>query len=118
MQQDQGWADDRYGAVADAFAGDFTDFPELGAAVTVFVDGGKVVEPWGGAQSGSGLLLDSPAFRPLLGPRGFGNDGAGGRFACGDDEFGVGFGYVANRMIGHGDARADRLIEAVRGCLG
>ncbi|MFE7120907.1 carboxylesterase, partial [Streptomyces sp. NPDC057654] len=71
-----------------------------------------------GARWGSGFLLDSAAFRPLLGARSFGNDGAGGQFAFGDDEFGVGFGYVANRMIGHGDARANRLIEAVRGCLG
>ncbi|MFD7905870.1 serine hydrolase domain-containing protein [Kitasatospora sp. NPDC059747] len=71
-----------------------------------------------GARWGSGVLLDSPAFRPLYGPRSFGNDGAGGQFAFGDDEFGIGFGYVANRMIGHGDARATRLIEAVRRCLG
>lgn len=71
-----------------------------------------------GARWGSGVLLDSPAFRPLYGPRNFGNDGAGGQFAFGDDEFGIGFGYVANRMIGHGDARATRLIEAVRRCLG
>ncbi|MEV7596309.1 serine hydrolase domain-containing protein [Kitasatospora sp. NPDC089797] len=71
-----------------------------------------------GARWGSGLLLDSPGFRPLLGARSFGNDGAGGQFAFGDDEFGIGFGYVANRMIGHGDARANRLVDAVRGCLG
>ncbi|MEU7043111.1 serine hydrolase domain-containing protein [Streptomyces varsoviensis] len=71
-----------------------------------------------GARWGSGFLLDSAAFRPMLGARSFGNDGAGGQFAFGDDEFGVGFAYVANRMIGHGDARANRLIEAVRGCLG
>lgn len=51
------------------------------------------------------------------GARSFGNDGAGGQFAFGDDEFGVGFAYVANWMIGHGDARANRLIEAVRACL-
>lgn len=69
-----------------------------------------------GARWGSGFLLDS-SFRPMLGERSFGNDGAGGQFAFGDDEFGVGFAYVANRMIGHGDARAGRLIEAVRGCL-
>ncbi|MEU0571983.1 serine hydrolase domain-containing protein [Nonomuraea sp. NPDC005983] len=69
-----------------------------------------------GARWGSGFLLDS-AFRPMLGRRSFGNDGAGGQFAFGDDEFGVGFAYVANRMIGHGDARANRLIEAVRKCL-
>ncbi|MER5422838.1 serine hydrolase domain-containing protein [Streptosporangium roseum] len=69
-----------------------------------------------GARWGSGFLLDS-AFRPMLGERSFGNDGAGGQFAFGDDEFGVGFAYVANRMIGHGDARANRLVEAVRECL-
>jgi hypothetical protein len=52
------------------------------------------------------------------------DDGSGGQFTFGDDEFafeddefGVGFGYVANRMIGHGDARANRLIAAVRECL-
>lgn len=71
-----------------------------------------------GARWGSGVLLDSPSFRPMLGARSFGNDGAGGQFAFGDDEFGVGFAYVANRMIGHGDARANRLIEAVRDSLG
>ncbi|MFD0274713.1 serine hydrolase domain-containing protein [Kitasatospora sp. NPDC127111] len=71
-----------------------------------------------GARWGSGVLLDSPSFRPLLGARSFGNDGAGGQFAFGDDEFGVGFAYVANRMIGHGDARANRLIDAVRTSLG
>lgn len=75
---------------------------------------------WSGGDSGqrwgSGFLLDS-AFRPLPGPRSFGNDGAGGQFAFGDDEYGIGFAYVANRMIGYGDARATRLIAAVRGCL-
>ncbi|MFB6677380.1 serine hydrolase domain-containing protein [Streptomyces sp. NPDC056390] len=71
-----------------------------------------------GARWGSGFLLDSPSFRPMLGARSFGNDGAGGQFAFGDDEFGVGFAYVANRMIGHGDARANRLIAAARECLG
>ncbi|MER5637593.1 serine hydrolase domain-containing protein [Kitasatospora sp. NPDC002227] len=70
-----------------------------------------------GARWGSGYLLASDRFRPMLGARSFGNDGAGGQFAFGDDEFGVGFGYVANRMIGHGDARADRLVAAVRDCL-
>ncbi|MFC4529242.1 serine hydrolase domain-containing protein [Sphaerisporangium dianthi] len=70
-----------------------------------------------GARWGSGFLLDSPGFRTMLGPRSFGNDGAGGQFAFGDDEWGVGFAYVANRMIGHGDARAKRLVAAVRECL-
>ncbi|MEV0802596.1 serine hydrolase domain-containing protein [Kribbella sp. NPDC050281] len=71
-----------------------------------------------GARWGSGYLLDSASFRPMLGARSFGNDGAGGQFAFGDDEYGVGFAYVANRMVGHGDARANRLIAAVRDCLG
>ncbi len=71
-----------------------------------------------GVRWGSGFLLDAPAFRPTLGPRSFANDGAGGQFAFGDDEFGVGFAYVANKMIGHGDARAGRLVAAVRECLG
>ncbi|MCO5973282.1 serine hydrolase domain-containing protein [Actinoallomurus soli] len=69
-----------------------------------------------GARWGSGFLLDS-SFRPMPGPRSFGNDGAGGQFAFGDDEYGVGFAYVANRMVGHGDARATRLINALRECL-
>ncbi|GAA2234479.1 serine hydrolase domain-containing protein [Kitasatospora cystarginea] len=71
-----------------------------------------------GARWGAGFLLDAPRFRPMLGPRSFGNDGAGGQFAFGDDEFGVGFGYVANRMVGYGDARAKQLVAAVRECLG
>jgi len=70
-----------------------------------------------GARWGSGFLLDSPAFRPMLGPRSFGNDGAGGQFCFGDDEYGIGFAYTANRMVGHGDARATRLIAALRNCL-
>ncbi|MFG2653478.1 serine hydrolase domain-containing protein [Streptomyces sp. NPDC048436] len=70
-----------------------------------------------GARWGAGFLLDAPRFRPMLGERSFGNDGAGGQFAFGDDEFGVGFAYTANRMIGHGDARSARLVAAVRECL-
>ncbi|WP_199238137.1 serine hydrolase [Kribbella steppae] len=69
-----------------------------------------------GARWGSGVLLDS-SFRPMLGARSFGNDGAGGQFAFGDDEHEVGFAYVANRMLGHGDPRATNLITALRTCL-
>ncbi|MET7925701.1 serine hydrolase domain-containing protein, partial [Streptomyces sp. NPDC005349] len=48
MEQRHGWADERFGAVADVFARNFTEFPELGAAVTVFAEGRKVVDLWGG----------------------------------------------------------------------
>ncbi|MFC9688067.1 serine hydrolase domain-containing protein [Kribbella sp. NPDC056951] len=70
-----------------------------------------------GARWGAGVLLDS-TFRPMLGARSFGNDGAGGQFAFGDDEYGVGFAFVSNKMIGHGDARANRLVKALKECLG
>ncbi|MGX1629701.1 serine hydrolase domain-containing protein [Streptomyces albidoflavus] len=70
-----------------------------------------------GQRWGSGFLLDSERPRPMMGARSFGNDGAGGQFAFGDDEFGVGFAYVANRMIGHGDDRANRLVTALRESL-
>ncbi|MEV0082984.1 hypothetical protein [Saccharopolyspora sp. NPDC050642] len=53
----------------------------------------------------------------MLGETSFGNDGAGGQFAFGDEESGVGFACVANRMIGHGDARANNLIKALRKSL-
>ncbi|MGW7686617.1 serine hydrolase domain-containing protein [Kribbella sp. NPDC054772] len=69
-----------------------------------------------GARWGSGFLLDS-AFRPTLGPRSFANDGAGGQFAFGDDEHGIAFAYTTNRMIGHGDPRATRLVSALRTSL-
>ncbi|WP_427885605.1 serine hydrolase domain-containing protein [Kribbella sp. GL6] len=66
----------------------------------------------GGARWGSGFLLDS-SFRPTLGPRSLANDGAGGQFAFADDEHGIAFAYTANRMIGHGDPRASRLVAAL-----
>lgn len=69
-----------------------------------------------GARWGSGFHLDS-ARHPLLGPRSFGHDGSGGQLAFGDDAYGVGFGYVTNRMIGHGDARTASLLMAVRECV-
>ena len=43
-----GWVDEGFGAVADTFAENFSLFPELGAAVTVYFDGRKVVELWDG----------------------------------------------------------------------
>lgn len=70
-----------------------------------------------GARWGTGFKIDSPRRLPLLGARSFGHDGSGGPVAFGDDEFGVGFAYVPNRMIGYGDPRAERLLAAVRRCV-
>jgi CubicO group peptidase (beta-lactamase class C family) len=70
-----------------------------------------------GERWGTGFALDSPPAQPLLGPRSFGHGGAGGELAFADDTYGVGFGYVNNRMGGIGDARATLLTAAVRSCL-
>jgi CubicO group peptidase (beta-lactamase class C family) len=43
-----GYHDDRFAAVADAFAGNFAAHGEVGAAVCVAVDGRVVVDLWGG----------------------------------------------------------------------
>ncbi|MFB6441969.1 serine hydrolase domain-containing protein [Streptomyces sp. NPDC056411] len=43
-----GGVDEGYGPVADAFARNFSEQGELGAAVTVFVGGRPVVDLWGG----------------------------------------------------------------------
>ena len=48
---DSRWVDEGFGAVADTFAENFELFPELGAAVTVYVGGRKVVELWDGEAS-------------------------------------------------------------------
>jgi CubicO group peptidase (beta-lactamase class C family) len=99
---------------------DGTDRLLTGPTVTSAVAPQSSGPSWSGMDAGqrwgAGFLLDSP-YRPLLGPRSFGNDGAGGQFTFGDDEYGIGFAYVANRMVGYGDARATRLIAAVRDSL-
>jgi CubicO group peptidase (beta-lactamase class C family) len=46
--QIQGHADDGYGAVADAFAANFAERDELGAAFCLYVDGVERVHLWGG----------------------------------------------------------------------
>ena len=64
--QIHGDADDGFGAVADAFAANFTDHGELGAALVVYVGGRKVVDLWGG-------IADRADRAPLV------RDDAGGR---------------------------------------
>ncbi|HWF78644.1 MAG TPA: serine hydrolase domain-containing protein, partial [Caulobacteraceae bacterium] len=43
-----GVCDPRFAAVREAFAGNFVKHGEIGAAVTLFVGGRKVVDLWGG----------------------------------------------------------------------
>jgi CubicO group peptidase (beta-lactamase class C family) len=60
----QGDAAEGYDAVADAFAANFADRAELGAAVTVFVGGQMVVDLWGGIadqRTGRPWHRDTPA---------------------------------------------------------
>lgn len=49
--QIQGHADDGYGAVADAFAANFTERDELGAGFCLYVDGVERVHLWGGTAN-------------------------------------------------------------------
>ena len=44
----EGVCDPRFAAVREAFAGNFAEHGEIGAAVSVFVGGRKVVDLWGG----------------------------------------------------------------------
>jgi CubicO group peptidase (beta-lactamase class C family) len=64
---------------------------------------------------GSGFFLPSP-FSPLMGPRSFGHAGAGGSLAFADQDRGVGFAYVMNRMQQNlsGDPRTADLIAATK----
>ena len=65
MQREiSGHAEHGYGPVADAFAANFEDDGEVGAAVALYVEGRKVVDLWGGFadQRTSRLWLsDTPA---------------------------------------------------------
>ena len=73
--------------------------------------------PDSGQRWGTGFQLDSPPSRPMLSPRSFGHDGAGGQLAFADDTFGIGFAYLSNQMGGLVDERANQLTAAVKGCL-
>ncbi|WP_329226871.1 MULTISPECIES: serine hydrolase domain-containing protein [unclassified Streptomyces] len=53
MPQIQGHCDDRFAAVRDAFEANFAERDELGAAVTVLLDGAPVVDLWGGWADGA-----------------------------------------------------------------
>ncbi|HSU65446.1 MAG TPA: serine hydrolase domain-containing protein [Tepidisphaeraceae bacterium] len=65
---------------------------------------------------GMGFQLTSDA-QPYLTARSFGHDGAGGQLAFADPDHGVGFAYVTSTLVGSGDDRGRRLVEAVRSVL-
>ncbi len=52
MTQINGTVDEGYGAVADAFARNFEEHGELGAAFSLYVDGQAKVDIWGGVADG------------------------------------------------------------------
>src|SRR5579862_9889914 len=59
MTKIEGWADEGWGKVADAFQANFDEHGELGAAVGLYVDGASVVDLWGGiADKSSGRSWD------------------------------------------------------------
>jgi CubicO group peptidase (beta-lactamase class C family) len=74
--------------------------------------------PDSGRRWGTGFMLHSPPIRPMLSPRSFGHDGAGGHFAYADDTHHIGFAYTLNQMANDPDDRAIRLTAAVQSCLG
>ncbi|MBB3931825.1 CubicO group peptidase (beta-lactamase class C family) [Kaistia hirudinis] len=73
-------------------------------------------EPPPHARWGMGFQLDSEARRYLT-SRSFGHDGAGGQVTFADPDARLGFAFVTNWMIGPGDLRATRIIDALRGVL-
>src|SRR4029453_13671232 len=62
---DSGWVDEGFGTVADTFAENFSLFSELGAAVTVYAGGRKVVELWDG-EAAPGRQWDRETVVPVF----------------------------------------------------
>lgn len=65
---------------------------------------------------GMGFQLDSDSRRYLTAAS-FGHDGAGGQVGFADPVYGVGFGFITNRMEGGEDRRATAIIDALRAVL-
>lgn len=66
-----------------------------------------------GLRWGTGFMLASPPWQPMLGPRSFGHDGAGGQLAFADPDRGLAFAYVTNQMGPLGDRRAKDIVTAL-----
>jgi CubicO group peptidase (beta-lactamase class C family) len=62
-----GWAETAFEPVLDAFAANFDERGEVGAAVCVYVDGRPVVDLWGGhADAGSGRKWTADTIVPVF----------------------------------------------------
>jgi CubicO group peptidase (beta-lactamase class C family) len=88
------------------------------AEATGLVSDGPDAVIFSPTRYGLGFGLPTPA-APLLGPSTFGHSGMGGSLGLADAEHRVGFGYVMNKlgMSSSVGPRAERLIDALRGCL-
>ncbi|AYF96938.1 serine hydrolase domain-containing protein [Protaetiibacter intestinalis] len=94
------------------------DAATLAAAVRPQSEGPMLLAgepPW--ARWGMGFQLDSEA-RRYLGPTGFGHDGAGGQVGFADPTHGIGFAFLTDVMEASRDARATRIIDALRSVVG
>jgi CubicO group peptidase (beta-lactamase class C family) len=65
----------------------------------------------------TGFMVDGAPLRPLLSDASFGHDGACGQLAFADAAANLGFGYVNGTWLAE-DHRAERLVLALRECLG
>jgi CubicO group peptidase (beta-lactamase class C family) len=92
-----GWCDERFAGVRRAFAGNFAERGERGAAVCVHLDGRVVVDLWGGEAGGSG------------GPRPWTGDTLVNAFSVGK---GLAALLVA-RSVGRGELDVDAPVAAV-----
>jgi CubicO group peptidase (beta-lactamase class C family) len=68
-----------------------------------------------GPRWGTGFMLASPPWQPMLGPRSFGHSGAGGQLAFADPDRGLAFAYVANQMGPLDDMRAKDIVAPLDG---
>jgi hypothetical protein len=69
MLEVNGTVEDGYGKVADAFAQNFAEHDELGAAFSVYVDGEPKVDIWAGvADRTTGRTWDEDTLRRPRGP--------------------------------------------------
>ncbi|MBI4941776.1 MAG: beta-lactamase family protein [Actinobacteria bacterium] len=114
-------------SMARLYAGCVSDIDGPALLTPQSVEDALVPRSWGqmllgdpdlGQRWGTGFMISSPPSRPMLGPRSFGHDGAGGQLAFADPDLGVGFAYLSCQMGPVIDHRANELTRALGRCLG